>query len=66
VSIDVWDYFVSSLKSVKGTIAKMSNNGGMEPKRPLSVARPELQKLDKDNNPPTKLSTQNLSCLKEI
>ena len=35
-------------------------------KRPPSVARQELQWIDRDTIPPTKLSTPNLSCLQEI
>ncbi|EDL87993.1 rCG56853, isoform CRA_b [Rattus norvegicus] len=47
------------------TLAVTHSIGDMNLKRPPSVARQEPQWSDRDSNPPTKLSTQNVSCLQE-
>jgi hypothetical protein len=40
--------------------------GDMDPGVATSVARQDFQWKDKDSNPPTKPSTQNVSCLQEV
>jgi hypothetical protein len=48
-------------------LSMMPNSGYMEPeRRPSLVARKDHQWRDKDTNPHTKLSTQNLPCLIEM
>jgi hypothetical protein len=49
-----------------GTQESMEVTLAMEPEKATSVAKQDPQQINKDANPPTKLSTQNLSCLQEI
>ena len=51
---------------MKVTLAVIHSTGVTEPEEVPSVARQEPQWSDKDTNPPTKLSAQNLSCLQEM
>jgi hypothetical protein len=48
------------------TLAGMPKSGDMKPEESTSCSQAGHQCRDKDTNPPTKLSTQNLSYLQEM
>jgi hypothetical protein len=50
----------------RGHLAVPHNIGDMETEEATPIARQEPQWSDRDTNLPTKLATQNLSCLQEM
>jgi hypothetical protein len=53
-------------KSMLVTSVEMPHSEDIEPEEATSYSQAGLPVEDRDTNPPTKLSTKNLSCLKEM
>lgn len=55
-----------SRKCMKVTLADTPSSGDVKPEEATSSVRQDYQWREKEKYPPTKLSTQNLSCFQEI
>ena len=62
---ETWDGVVLK-ESVWVTLAEMHSSGDIESAKATCIARQDTQERDKDTNSPTKLSTQNVSCIQEM
>jgi hypothetical protein len=62
---ETWD--IGGTKYQWGVILVVIQNiGGMEHEEAISCSQAGTKWSNRDTNPPTKLSTPNLSCLQEI